>query len=58
MRPILVSIPAKLLFVAALVLAVAALLRDVIRRRRDKTVPWSSTRGSTTGASRTSSVLR
>jgi len=43
MRPILVSIPAKLLFVAALVLAVAALLRDVIRRRRDKTVPWSST---------------
>jgi len=43
MRPILVSIPAKLLFVAALVLAAAALVRDVIRRRRDKTVPWSST---------------
>jgi len=43
MRPILVSIPAKLLFVAALVLAVAAFVRDVIRRRRDRTVPWSST---------------
>ena len=43
MRPILVNIPAKLLFVAALALALGAFLRDVIRRRRDKTVPWSST---------------
>src|SRR3982751_5910946 len=43
MRPILVNIPAKLLFVAALALALGAFLRDVIRRRRDKTIPWSST---------------
>jgi len=43
MRPILVNIPAKLLFVAALALAVAAFVRDVVRRRRDRTVPWSST---------------
>jgi prolipoprotein diacylglyceryl transferase len=43
MRPILVNIPAKLLFVAALALALGAFVRDVIRRRRDKTVPWSST---------------
>src|SRR4051794_19767097 len=43
MRPILVNIPAKLLFVAALALALGAFLRDVIRRRRDKTAPWSST---------------
>src|SRR6185503_2661818 len=41
MRPILVSIPAKLLFVVALVLAVAAFARDVMRRRRDRTVPWT-----------------
>jgi phosphatidylglycerol:prolipoprotein diacylglycerol transferase len=43
MRPILVNIPAKLLFVAALALALGAFVRDVIRRRRDETVPWSST---------------
>jgi len=43
MRPILVNIPAKLLFVAALALALGAFLRDVIRRRRDRSVPWSST---------------
>ena len=43
MRPILVNIPAKLLFVVALVLAASAFGRDFIRRRRDKTVPWSST---------------
>jgi phosphatidylglycerol:prolipoprotein diacylglycerol transferase len=43
MRPILVNIPAKLLFVAALALALGAFVRDVIRRRHDKTIPWSST---------------
>jgi phosphatidylglycerol:prolipoprotein diacylglycerol transferase len=43
MRPILVNIPAKLLFVAALLLAAGAFARDLIRRRRDRTVPWSST---------------
>jgi prolipoprotein diacylglyceryl transferase len=43
MRPILVNIPAKLLFVAALVLAVAGVVRDLIRRRRDPTLPLSST---------------
>src|ERR1043165_5404040 len=43
MRPILVNIPAKLLFVAALILAASAFARDLIRRRRDPTVPWSST---------------
>jgi phosphatidylglycerol:prolipoprotein diacylglycerol transferase len=43
MRPILVNIPAKLLLVAALALAVGGFVRDVIRRRRDKKLPWSST---------------
>ncbi len=43
MRPILVNIPAKLLFVVALVLAVAGVVRDLIRRRRDPTLPLSST---------------
>jgi phosphatidylglycerol:prolipoprotein diacylglycerol transferase len=43
MRPVLVPIPSKLLFVAALVLAVAAFVRDVIRRRHDKNVAWGST---------------
>jgi phosphatidylglycerol:prolipoprotein diacylglycerol transferase len=43
MRPILLNIPAKLLFVAALVLAVAGVVRDLIRRRRDPTLPLSST---------------
>lgn len=43
MRPILLNIPAKLLFVAALVLAIAGVVRDLIRRRRDPTLPLSST---------------
>jgi prolipoprotein diacylglyceryl transferase len=43
MRPILVSIPAKVLFVAALVLAAAGLIRDLLRRRRDRSQPFSST---------------
>jgi prolipoprotein diacylglyceryl transferase len=43
MRPILVNIPAKLLFFAALVLAIAAFARDLIRRRRDRTASWTST---------------
>ena len=47
MRPILVNIPAKLLFVAALVLAVGAFVRDVIRRRRDKTRAAGARRRST-----------
>jgi prolipoprotein diacylglyceryl transferase len=42
-RPILVNIPAKLLLMAALVLAVASFARDVLRRRRDPTLPWLST---------------
>src|SRR5215471_3904997 len=43
MRPILVNIPAKLLFAVALVLAVAAFARELIRRRADPSVPWSAT---------------
>jgi prolipoprotein diacylglyceryl transferase len=43
MRPILLNIPAKPLFFAALILAAAALARDLIRRRRDKTASFSST---------------
>jgi prolipoprotein diacylglyceryl transferase len=43
MRPILVNVPSKALFVAALVLAAAALLRDLWKRRRDPTQPLSST---------------
>ena len=43
MRPILLNIPAKPLFFAALILAAALLGRDLIRRRRDKTTPLSST---------------
>jgi len=43
MRPILVNVPAKALFIAALVLAAAAFLRDLWRRRRDPTQPLSAT---------------
>ncbi|HVV15762.1 MAG TPA: prolipoprotein diacylglyceryl transferase [Polyangia bacterium] len=43
MRPILVQIPSKLLFAAALVLAVAALARDLWLRRRDPKHELSST---------------
>src|SRR5262245_23521471 len=43
MRPILVNIPSKLLFAAALVLAVAAFLRDLWRRRQDPKHQLSST---------------
>ncbi|HET6148342.1 MAG TPA: prolipoprotein diacylglyceryl transferase [Polyangia bacterium] len=43
MRPILVNSPAKALFIAALVLAAAAFLRDLWRRRRDPTQPLSAT---------------
>jgi prolipoprotein diacylglyceryl transferase len=42
-RPIFVSIPSKPLFVAAIVLAVAGLVWNFLRRRRDPSVPWSST---------------
>jgi phosphatidylglycerol:prolipoprotein diacylglycerol transferase len=43
MRPILVNIPAKLLFFAALGLAIAAFARDLIRRRKDPKASWTST---------------
>jgi prolipoprotein diacylglyceryl transferase len=43
MRPILVNIPAKLLFVVALALALGLFVRDLIQRRRDRATPFSST---------------
>src|SRR5262245_26400201 len=43
MRPILVNIPSKALFVAALVLAAAGFVRDLIRRRQDPSRPLSAT---------------
>src|SRR5579872_3116814 len=43
MRPILVQIPSKLLFAAALVLAAASFARDLWKRRSDPKHPLSST---------------
>jgi prolipoprotein diacylglyceryl transferase len=43
MRPILVNIPAKALFFAALILAAAGFVRELIRRRNDPSRPFSST---------------
>ncbi len=43
MRPILVEIPSKLLFAAALVLAVVSFVRDRLLRKRDPKLPRSST---------------
>jgi prolipoprotein diacylglyceryl transferase len=43
MRPILVNIPSKFLFGLALVLAVAAFIRDLVQRRRDPKSELSST---------------
>jgi prolipoprotein diacylglyceryl transferase len=43
MRPILVAIPSKLLFVVALILGVAALVRDLYKRRVDPKAQLSST---------------
>jgi phosphatidylglycerol:prolipoprotein diacylglycerol transferase len=43
MRPILVNIPAKPLFVLAIVLAVASLVRDILRRRKDPKLRVGST---------------
>lgn len=43
MRPILVNIPSKFLFVVALVLAVVTFARDTLQRRRDPKRPRSST---------------
>src|SRR5687767_7460605 len=43
MRPILVQIPSKLLFAAALVLMVATFVYDVVQRRKDPKRPTSST---------------
>jgi hypothetical protein len=41
MHPILLQLPAKGLFVAALVLAVASFVRNQVQRRRDPKVPAS-----------------
>jgi phosphatidylglycerol---prolipoprotein diacylglyceryl transferase len=43
MRPILVALPSKALFVLALVIAVGTLVRDLFRRRTDPKAPLSST---------------
>jgi prolipoprotein diacylglyceryl transferase len=43
MRPILVAIPSKWLFVVALVLGIASLVRDLYKRRADPKAPLSST---------------
>jgi len=43
MRPILVNIPALPLFVLAIVLAVASLVRDILRRRKDPKLHVGST---------------
>jgi prolipoprotein diacylglyceryl transferase len=43
MRPILVELPSKLLFVLALMLAASGFVRDLLRRRKDPKAPWSST---------------
>jgi phosphatidylglycerol---prolipoprotein diacylglyceryl transferase len=43
MRPILVNVPAKLLFALLLLAAGALFLRDLIRRRRDPSIPFGST---------------
>jgi phosphatidylglycerol:prolipoprotein diacylglycerol transferase len=43
MRPILVELPSKLLFFAALLLAVVSFVRDVLARRRDPKQPASTT---------------
>jgi prolipoprotein diacylglyceryl transferase len=43
MRPVLVNIPSKWLFAAALALALVSLVRDLVLRRRDPKHPISST---------------
>ena len=43
MHPILVQLPSKVLFVAALVLAVVSFVRNQVQRRRNPKVPASST---------------
>jgi phosphatidylglycerol:prolipoprotein diacylglycerol transferase len=43
MHPILVQLPSKVLFVAALVLAVASFVRHQVQRRRNPKLPASST---------------
>jgi prolipoprotein diacylglyceryl transferase len=43
MRPILVNIPSKALFVALLVVAAAIFVRDLIRRRKDPSQSFGST---------------
>jgi phosphatidylglycerol:prolipoprotein diacylglycerol transferase len=43
MRPILVALPSKLLFVLALILAAVTFARDLMQRRKDPKTPPSST---------------
>ena len=43
MRPILVDIPAKLLFFVALVGALVLFVRELLQRRADRSIPFSST---------------
>jgi phosphatidylglycerol:prolipoprotein diacylglycerol transferase len=43
MRPVLVNVPSKLLFVLAIVLAIASFVQETRRRRKDPKAPRSST---------------
>ncbi len=43
MRPILVQLPSKLLFIAACVLAAGLFVADCLKHRRNSSHPWSST---------------
>src|SRR5438477_5358889 len=43
MRPVLVALPSKLLFLLALVLAAVSFFQDLRRRRRDPKLPKSAT---------------
>jgi phosphatidylglycerol:prolipoprotein diacylglycerol transferase len=43
MRPILVNIPAKLLFIGALAVAIVVFVRDLVQRRADRSIPFSAT---------------
>jgi phosphatidylglycerol:prolipoprotein diacylglycerol transferase len=43
MRPILLNVPAKFLYVVLLVGAAVFFVRDLLRRRKNRALPWSST---------------
>jgi prolipoprotein diacylglyceryl transferase len=43
MRPVLVELPSKFLFVLAVVWAIGSFAFDIARRRRDPKAPWNST---------------